>query len=95
VASTVVIASATGPPVGPMVGASVVAASAARVAVGDDLTIVASSCGTVASFRGSEKNLERGLESEALPGAVSESELYLGTGSLRPDAKGEPLCGPC
>jgi hypothetical protein len=36
-----------------MVGASVVAASAARLAVGDDLTIAGSSCGTVASLRGS------------------------------------------
>jgi hypothetical protein len=36
-----------------MVGASAVAASAARVAVGDDLTIAASSCGAVASLRGS------------------------------------------
>jgi hypothetical protein len=36
-----------------MVGASAVAASAARVAVGDDLTITASSCGAVASLRGS------------------------------------------
>jgi hypothetical protein len=47
------IASATGPPVGPMVGAFAVAASAARVAVGDDLTIAASSCGAVAGLRGS------------------------------------------
>jgi hypothetical protein len=53
VASAAAIASATGPPVGPMVGASAVAASAARVAVGDDLTIAASSCGAVASLRGS------------------------------------------
>jgi hypothetical protein len=36
-----------------MVGASAVAASAARVAVGDDLTITVSSCGAVASLRGS------------------------------------------
>jgi hypothetical protein len=35
-----------------MVGASVVAASAARAAVGDDLTIAGGSCGAVASFRG-------------------------------------------
>jgi hypothetical protein len=53
VASAAAIASATGPSVGPMVGASTVAASAARVAVGDDLTIAASSCGAVASLRGS------------------------------------------
>jgi hypothetical protein len=53
VASSVAIASATGPPVGSMVGASAVAASAIRVAVGDDLTIAGSSCGTVASLRGS------------------------------------------
>jgi hypothetical protein len=53
VASAAAIASATGPPVGPMVGASTVAASAARVAVGDDLTIATSSCGAVASLRGS------------------------------------------
>jgi hypothetical protein len=52
VASAAAIASAPGPPVGPMVGASVVAASAARVAVGDDLTIASSSCGAVASLRG-------------------------------------------
>jgi hypothetical protein len=53
VASAAVIASATGPPVGPIVGASAVAASTARVEVGDDLTIGASSCGAVASLRGS------------------------------------------
>jgi hypothetical protein len=35
-----------------MVGASAVAASAVRVAVGDDLTITGSSCGAVASLRG-------------------------------------------
>jgi hypothetical protein len=53
VASAAAITSATGPPVGPMVGASAVAASAARVAAGDDLTIAGSSCGAVASLRGS------------------------------------------
>jgi hypothetical protein len=53
VASAAAIASATGPPVGPMVGVSAVAASAARVAVADDLTIAASSCSAVASLRGS------------------------------------------
>jgi hypothetical protein len=53
VASAAAIASATGPPVGPMVGACAVAASAARVAVGDDLTIATSSCAAVASLRGS------------------------------------------
>jgi hypothetical protein len=36
-----------------MVGASAVTASAARVVVGDDLTIAVSSCGAVASLRGS------------------------------------------
>jgi hypothetical protein len=36
-----------------MVGASVVAAAAVRVAVGDDLTITGSSCGTIAGLRGS------------------------------------------
>jgi hypothetical protein len=36
-----------------MVGASAVTASAARVTVGDDLTIAGSSCGAVASLRGS------------------------------------------
>jgi hypothetical protein len=36
-----------------MVGASAVAASAARLAVGDDLTIAVSSCGAIASLRGS------------------------------------------
>jgi hypothetical protein len=53
VASAAAVASATGPPVGTMVGASAVTASAARVAVGDDLTIAVSSCGAVASLRGS------------------------------------------
>jgi hypothetical protein len=53
VASAAAIASATGPPVSPMVGASAVAASTTRVAMGDDLTITASSCGAVASLRGS------------------------------------------
>jgi hypothetical protein len=52
VASAAAIASATGPPVSPMVGASVVAASAARVVMGDDLTIAASDCSAVASLRG-------------------------------------------
>jgi hypothetical protein len=52
VVSAAAIASAAGPPVGPMVGASAVAASAIRVAVGDDLTIADSSCGAVASLRG-------------------------------------------
>jgi hypothetical protein len=52
VASAAAIASATGPPVGSMVGASAVAASATRVAMGDDLTITASRCGAVASLRG-------------------------------------------
>jgi hypothetical protein len=36
-----------------MIGASAVAASAIRVAVGDDLTIAGSSCSAVASLRGS------------------------------------------
>jgi hypothetical protein len=53
VASATATAPATGPPVGPMVGASAVAAAATRVAVRDDLTIAASSCGAVASLRGS------------------------------------------
>jgi hypothetical protein len=53
VASAAAIASATGPPVGPIVGASAVATSAARVAMGGDLTIGASSCGAVANLRGS------------------------------------------
>jgi hypothetical protein len=53
VASAAAIASATDPPVGPMVGASAIAAAAARVAMGDDLAIAASSCGAVASLRGS------------------------------------------
>jgi hypothetical protein len=48
VASAATIASAPGPPVGPMVGASAITASAARVAVGDDLTIASSSYGAVA-----------------------------------------------
>jgi hypothetical protein len=54
VASAAAIASATDPPVGPMVGASAIAAAAAaRVTMGDDLAIAASSCGAVASLRGS------------------------------------------
>jgi hypothetical protein len=53
VESATAIASVTGPPVGSMVGASAVAAAAAGVAMGDDLAIAASSCGAVASLRGS------------------------------------------
>jgi hypothetical protein len=53
VVSTAATASATDPPVGPMVGAPAVAAAAARIAVRDDLAIAASRCGTVASLRGS------------------------------------------
>jgi hypothetical protein len=53
VASATAVASATSPPVAPLVGASAVAASTARVAMGDDLVIVASSCSAVASLRGS------------------------------------------
>jgi hypothetical protein len=53
VASAAAIASAPGPPVGPMVGASAVAASTAWVAMRDDLTIATSSCNVVASLRGS------------------------------------------
>jgi hypothetical protein len=53
VASAAAIASAAGPPVSPVVGASAVAASAARVTMMDDLTIAASSYGAVASLRGS------------------------------------------
>jgi hypothetical protein len=54
VASAAATASATGSPVGPMVGASAVdAAAAARVVVRDDHTIATSSCGAVASLRGS------------------------------------------
>jgi hypothetical protein len=53
VASAAAIASATGTSVSPMVGASAVAASAARVAMRDDLTIAASSCSAVANLRGS------------------------------------------
>jgi hypothetical protein len=52
-ASAAAIASATGPPVSPMVGASAVAASAVRVAMRDDLTIGASDCSAVVSLRGS------------------------------------------
>jgi hypothetical protein len=52
-ASAASIAPATGPSVGPMVRASAVAASAARVAMRDDLTIAASSCSVVATLRGS------------------------------------------
>jgi hypothetical protein len=50
---TTATASATSPPVGPMVGASTVAAATARVAVRDDLAIAASSCSAVATLRGS------------------------------------------
>jgi hypothetical protein len=53
VASAAAIASTTDPPVGPMVGASAVATSAARIAMRDDLTIAASSCSAVATLRGS------------------------------------------
>jgi hypothetical protein len=53
VASAAVIASTTSPLVSPMVGASAVAASAARVAMRDDLTITAISCSAVATLRGS------------------------------------------
>jgi hypothetical protein len=53
VAPAAAIASATSPPVSPMVGASAVAASAARVALREDLMIAASSCSTVATLRGS------------------------------------------
>jgi hypothetical protein len=50
VAPAAAIASATGPSVGAMVGVSAVAASAARVAVGDDLMIAGSSCSAIASL---------------------------------------------
>jgi hypothetical protein len=53
VASAAAIASATGPPIGPMVEASTVAAAAARVAMGNDLAIASSSCGAVVGLRGS------------------------------------------
>jgi hypothetical protein len=53
VASAAAITSVPGRPVGHMVGASAVATSAVRVAVGDDLTIADSSSGAVASLRGS------------------------------------------
>jgi hypothetical protein len=53
VASATAIASATSPPVSPMVRASAVAASAARVAMRDDLTIAAGCCSAVAALRGS------------------------------------------
>jgi hypothetical protein len=52
VASAAAIASGTGPPVSSVVGASAVAASAARVTMRDDLAIAASSCSAVASLRG-------------------------------------------
>jgi hypothetical protein len=53
VASAATIASASGPPVSPVVGASAVTTSTARVAMMDDLAIAASSCGAVATLRGS------------------------------------------
>jgi hypothetical protein len=52
VVSTAVTAPAPGPPVGPVVGASAIAATAVRVTVRDDLTISASSCSAVATLRG-------------------------------------------
>jgi hypothetical protein len=51
--SAATIASATCPPVGPMVGVTVVAASAARVVMRDDLMIAVCSCSAVATLRGS------------------------------------------
>jgi hypothetical protein len=53
VASAAAVASATSPPVGPLVGASTVAASAARVAMRGDLTVAASCRSAVATLRGS------------------------------------------
>jgi hypothetical protein len=53
VASAAAITPATGPPVSPVVGASVVAASATRVAMRDNLVIAVSSCSAVATLRGS------------------------------------------
>jgi hypothetical protein len=53
VASATAVASATSPPVSPVVGASAVAASATRVAMTDELTIAASSRSAVATLRGS------------------------------------------
>jgi hypothetical protein len=53
VASAAAIAPATGSPVSPVVGASAVAASAARVAMRDDIAIVVGSCSAVATLRGS------------------------------------------
>jgi hypothetical protein len=52
-ASAAAITPTTGPPVSPVVGASAVAASAARVAMRDDLAIAVSSCNAVATLRGS------------------------------------------
>jgi hypothetical protein len=53
VASAAAIASATGSRVSPMVGASAVAASTAKVVMRDDLVIAVSSCSAVATLRGS------------------------------------------
>jgi hypothetical protein len=50
VASTATVATAPGSPVGPMVGAPAVAATASRIAVRDDLPVTTS---TVATLRGS------------------------------------------
>jgi hypothetical protein len=50
VASAAAVASAPSSPVGPMVGAPAVAASTARIAVGDDRPAAA---GVVATMRGS------------------------------------------
>jgi hypothetical protein len=60
-----------------VVGASAVTASAARVAVGDDLTIAGRSCGAVASLRGSvgvctsTVGLRRQLSSSTVKAEVS------------------------
>jgi hypothetical protein len=77
VASDAAIAPATGPLVGRMVRASVVAASTTRVEMRDDLAIAASSCGTVATLGGfashcaSTVGIGRQLSSSTITAEVS------------------------
>jgi hypothetical protein len=53
VASAAAVAFALGSPVSPVVGAPAVIASAAGIAVRDNLTVAAGAAGTVATMRGS------------------------------------------
>jgi hypothetical protein len=76
----------TSPEAGPDKGCSVVLSSGSGSSGSDPKSN---------SYAESEFETERGLESEAWPGAVSESKLYSGTGSLPARVKREPPCGPC